>query len=40
MLTFNERKKPVTIETGNIRDYEGGTVFYERQRKKGRQASA
>jgi hypothetical protein len=38
MLTFNDRKKPPTIETGNIRDYEGGTVFYERQRKKGRKA--
>ena len=36
MLTFNERKKPITIQTGNIHDYECGTVFYERQRKKGR----
>lgn len=38
MLTFNERKKPPTIEAGNVRDYEGGTLFYERQRKKGRSA--
>lgn len=38
-LIFNERKKPNTIGTGNIRDYEGGTVFYERQRKKGKKAS-
>lgn len=39
MLTFNDRKKPPTIETGNIRDYEGGTLFYERQRKKGKKGS-
>lgn len=38
MLAFNERKKPMTIEAGNVRDYEGGTVFYERQKKKGRRA--
>lgn len=40
MLIFNKRKKPPTIDAGNIRDYEGGTVFYERQRKKGRSNGA
>ena len=37
-LDFNERKKHPTIEPGSIRDYEGGTWFYERQRKKGRKS--
>ncbi len=36
LLEFNDRKKRKTVETGNIRDYEPNTVFYERQRKKGR----
>lgn len=40
LLQFNERKKPPTIEPGNIHDYEGGTMFYERQGKKGKKASA
>lgn len=35
LLEFNDRKKRVGIAPGNIRDYEAGTVFYERQRKKG-----
>src|SRR5690606_42073039 len=34
-LEFNDRKKRVGIKPGNIRDYEPGTVFYERQSKKG-----
>lgn len=35
LLEFNDRKKRVGIAPGNIRDYEAGTVFYERQHKKG-----
>jgi hypothetical protein len=37
-LQFNDRKKRVTIEPGNIRDYEPRTIFYERQYKKGKKA--
>jgi hypothetical protein len=36
LLEFNERKKRVGIRPGNVRDYEAGTKFYERQGKKGR----
>ena len=36
LLTFNEKKKRVDIEAGNIRDYEAGTEYYERQYKKGK----
>jgi hypothetical protein len=39
LLDFNERKKRTIISTGNIRDYEGGTFFYERQKKRGRASS-
>lgn len=35
LLEFNTRKKRVGVAPGNIRDYEAGTIFYERQRKKG-----
>lgn len=35
-LHFNSRKKRVDIQPGNVRDYEPGTVFYERQNKRGR----
>lgn len=38
-LVFNNRKKRVGIKPGDIRDYEPGTVFYERQTKKGRRAA-
>lgn len=38
-LLFNSRKKRIGIKPGDIRDYEPGTVFYERQRKKGRKAT-
>jgi hypothetical protein len=38
LLEFNDKKKRVGIEAGNVRDYEAGTVFYERQYKKGRKA--
>ena len=30
LLEFNDRKKRVGLAPGNIRDYESGTVFYER----------
>jgi hypothetical protein len=36
LLEFNTRKKRVTIIPGNIRDYEAGTLFYERQYKRGK----
>lgn len=35
LLEFNERKKRVGIAPGNVGDYEAGTHFYQRQRKKG-----
>ena len=35
-LHFNTKKKRVDIKPGNIRDYEAGTRFVERQRKRGR----
>ena len=35
LLEFNTRKKRVGIKPGNIRDYEAGTYFFERQHKKG-----
>jgi len=35
---FNTRKKQVAIVPGDVRDYEPGTVFYERQAKRGRKA--
>ncbi len=35
-LHFNERKKRVDISAGNIKDYEAGTRFIERQRRRGR----
>jgi hypothetical protein len=36
LLVFNERKKRDDIEPGDVRDYESGTRYFERQRKKGR----
>jgi hypothetical protein len=39
-LHFNERKKRIDIEPGNVRDYEAGTVFYERQYRRGRRAAS
>lgn len=38
LLEFNDRKKRVGVAPGNIRDFEAGTIFYERQHKKGRKA--
>jgi hypothetical protein len=35
-LHFNERKKRVDIEPGQVTDYESGTHYVERQRKRGR----
>lgn len=36
LLEFNTRKKRIGIAHGNVRDFEAGTEFYERQTKKGR----
>jgi hypothetical protein len=36
LLEFNEKKRRVGIAHGNVRDYEAGTHFYERQRKRGK----
>jgi hypothetical protein len=38
-LHFNERKKRVDIEPGNVADYEAGTLFYERQHRRGPRAN-
>lgn len=38
LLEFNDRKKRVGISHGNVRDFEAGTIFYERQKKKGKKA--
>ncbi len=38
LLEFNDRKKRIGLSHGNIRDFEAGTLFYERQKKKGRKA--
>ena len=35
-LEFNERKKRIGIKSGDIKDYEPGTFFYERQAIRGR----
>lgn len=35
-LHFNERKKRDGIEPGDVRDFEAGTRFYERQRVRGK----
>lgn len=39
LLEFNDRKKRVGIDHGNVADFEAGTLFYERQRKKGRRVT-
>jgi len=38
LLEFNTQKKRVKIRKGAITDYEPGTFFFERQRKKGKKA--
>ena len=35
-LHFNERKRRIDTEPGNVRDFEPGTAFYERQKQRGR----
>jgi hypothetical protein len=35
LLQFNDKKKRVDLRAGSVRDYEAGTRFFERQRKKG-----
>ena len=35
-LQFNERKKRVDISPGSVGDYEAGTMYVERQKKKGK----
>jgi len=36
LLVFNKRKKRDDIEPGDVRDYEPGTLYFERQRRRGR----
>ena len=38
LLGFNKKKKSVGIPSGNVRDYEPGTYYFERQTKKGPKA--
>ena len=38
LLEFNSRKRRIGIDHGNVRDFEAGTLFYERQQRKGRRA--
>jgi len=35
-LHFNERKRRIDIECGNVRDFQAGTRFYERRKRRGR----
>ena len=39
LLEFNEKKKGGGIYPGDVKDYEAGTDYFERQIKKGRKAS-
>lgn len=34
LLEFNQRKKRITISPGSIRDYEAGTVYFQRHRRR------
>lgn len=36
LLEFNEKKKKTGIAHGDVKDYEAGSYFYERQKKKGK----
>ncbi len=38
LLQFNTNKKRLTISPGSVRDYEAGTLFFERQYKKGKKS--
>jgi hypothetical protein len=40
LLHFNNRKKRIDIEAGGIKDFEAGTLFIERQYRKGRHSSS
>ena len=40
LAEFNSKKKRTTISAGNIMDYEAGTRFLERHRKKGKKKKA
>lgn len=40
LLQFNTNKKRLTISPGSIRDYEAGTLFFERRDKKGKKTSS
>lgn len=35
-LHFNSRKRRIDIQPGDVRDFEHGTVYFERQRRRGR----
>jgi hypothetical protein len=35
-LHFNTKKKRVDIQPGSVRDYEAGTLFYERRYRRGK----
>lgn len=39
LLEFNERKRRQNIKAGDVRDFEAGTYFFERQRKRGRRGA-
>jgi hypothetical protein len=36
LLVFNDKKKRNSIDAGDIKDYEAGTLYYERHWKKGK----
>jgi hypothetical protein len=36
LLQFNTQEKRLTISSGNIRDYEAGTLFFQRYYRKGK----
>lgn len=35
LLEFNQKKKRVTLLSGSIRDYEAGTIYFQRRRRRG-----
>ncbi len=39
-LHFNTKKRRIDIEAGDVRDFEPGTCFFERQMKRGRKKHA
>lgn len=40
LLHFNERKKRIDIQAGDVKDFEGGTAFFQRQYTRGPRAKA